>query len=184
MLKSRFVITLLFVAIGAPYVRAGSISASSADAHYKATFTNGCTNPTPGCMSSTPTAPIVTFPSPTLTITWDDGSIILPGISLPAADAPTDTYQYSFAVFPEPDPSQFLTSYDIYDLNNESNTYGYFVIYRCKYCFDYATEGGNLTFAYVATPEPSSVALMLAGTGFLLVLKRKALAQRPLSFSR
>ena len=152
-----------------------TVGASSAHADYLATFT--CTSGTYGgpCDVPAPTAPFVTFPSPTLTISFD--GIISPGVSLPASDAPTDAYEWDFAVEPTPDPSEFITTYDIYDLNNESNTYYEFDRHLCQYCFDYVNDAGNLTFAYVPTPEPRSLALMLAGLGFLLVLKRKATAR-------
>jgi hypothetical protein len=39
-----------------------------------------------------------------------------------------------------------------------------------------ASGAGALSFSAVATPEPSSIAYMVAGTGFLLVLMRKRLA--------
>ena len=150
------ILAVLIVAIGAPSAHADSI--------YVGTFT--CDSP----CASVPTSPEVTFPSapgPTapFSVTWD--SIVFSNFQLPSGDLPTDTYTWgattSFVGYGGP----------IFLINDASNSSD-IVVYSSGGLGDFADGGGTLSFApLTATPEPSSVALILAGVGFLLVTRKR-----------
>jgi PEP-CTERM motif len=167
MRKSLLILTMLILsaAIGAPCARADTL--------YAPTFT--C-NPTITC-TSVATAPNVSFPSPTSIVpTWD--GITFPALSLIAPFSPTDAYEWDALVFThtigQPTPRDAIFS--IVDL-----TQGNVVSIRVNSVPNPITgaDSGPLTFAPIATPEPSAYVLMLSGIGFLflLVRRRKGLAQ-------
>jgi hypothetical protein len=146
MRKSFWIVLALLVA-GAPVAHADS---------FAATFTGG------------PTAPDVTFPSPTLTISFDGSTF---SITLPSADLPTDQYTWSKA------PSVCGvcgTAFVITDQTTNMATSGGGSI---------STEGasGDLTFTPLTAPapEPSSLALIPVGLGALLVMRRRMGHSRP-----
>ena len=163
-------VLLLFTAIGGP--------CAHADTLYTATFT--C-DPSITC-SSLPTAPDVSFPSPTtITVTWN--GLVFP-ILLPSPVSPTDSggilWFASWPVIPPPNPgcvpapspsvcdASFLIR-DFVALTDASYT-----LHNLPPPGPLSTvfqDSGTLTFT--AVPEPSSVALMLAGIGFLLVMRRR-----------
>jgi hypothetical protein len=158
---------------------ATSTPKAHADTLYTPVFT--CDKP----CSSLPTAPNVSFPSPTtITVTWH--GLVFP-IALLAPFKPTDSggilWFASWPVIPPPNPgchaapspsvcdASFLIR-DFIALSNSS-----YVLHNLPPPGPLSTvfqDSGTLSFTFV--PEPSSVALMLAGIGFLLVLMRKRLA--------
>ena len=124
---------------------------------YTATFT--CN----GTCASLPTATDVSFPAPfTIDITaFGATTVIVSG----SGDLPGDTYTWhacdgcngSFSAgFAD------LTTGDVEGLNSAT-------------CSQFATcESGSLTFAAVATPEPSSLALILSGVGMVFAMRKRS----------
>jgi len=116
-----------------------------------------------------PTAPDVTFPSPTtMDVTFgntSDGTIT--SVAIPSGDAAGDAYSWS--------AQNVLTSvsFILSDVTNGGTTFS------CDGFVDRtgALSCGTLSFAVVAAPQPSSVALMLLGVGLVLVM-RKRIGQR------
>jgi hypothetical protein len=97
-------------------------------------------------------------------VTWDSNVFTL---LLAAPDSPTDTYVWEGVATPG------LLSFAIKD-GTAGTGFGLSVLSANTRQFQ---DSGNLFFtAAQAVPEPSSVALMLAGIGLLLVLMRKRLA--------
>lgn len=151
-------VLLLFVAIGAPNAHADL---------FHPTFT--CTGT---CSVAPPTAPNVSFPSPTsITETWFVIGVFTAPISLtlPATDSPADIYQWQNTndILATP---PFITL-KITDLNNGVVTS---VTETFNVSFARFTDSGNLTFTPV--PEPGTVSLMLLGIG-LVAAMRKRIAQ-------
>jgi hypothetical protein len=141
------IVGVLFVVIGATNAHADS---------FTPTFT-GCT----GACVILPSAPDVSFPSPTtIQVTWVSNVFIVP---LVASDSPTDLYEWRATA------SIGRLEFDIFDFTN--NTVTDQVLFPNPNTLLYR-DTGILTFAAVSTPESSSVALMLAGIGFLLVMRK------------
>ena len=116
-----------------------------------------------------PTAPDVTFPSPTFTITFD---LVTFSLTLSAVDLPGDTYNWH-ADTSGFGPASSLFDFDITDTTTHESTNVSFG----------STDNpfqifGLLTFTAVPTatptPEPSSLALMLAGVGLVLMVRKKS----------
>ena len=137
----------LFFAV--PYVHADS---------YTPTF--DCSR---GCNAAPPTAPDVTFPSPTLMVlfggvTWD--------FTLPAVDLPGDTYLWG--MFDSCIGDSFVDTFVIVDVTTNETE---------QSAVDTTTApfgAGNLTFNLVtATPEPSSVALTLLGIVVVPLVRKR-----------
>jgi hypothetical protein len=145
-------LAVLLVAIGAPNARA--------DAFTPVFTTNGCSGT---CLL--PTAPDVTFPSPTtMDVTFgntSDGTIT--SVAIPSGDAAGDAYSWS--------AQNVLTSvsFILSDVTNAGTTFS------CNGFVDRtgALSCGTLTFSAVTAPEPSSAALMLLGVGVLFVLRKR-----------
>ena len=153
-------LTVLFVTIGAPGAHADT---------YAATFT--CT----GLCAFLPTAPEVSFPAPTtIDVTWD--ATLFP-INLSSGPLGIDQFSdaYTWAAIAGNPASPGEAFFAIQDLST-----GDFVVGTASLTSPVPlSDQGSLTFAPVATPEPSSVALMLVGIGFLLVVRlRLAEGQR------
>jgi hypothetical protein len=145
MRKSLWIIlAVLFVAIGAPNAHADS---------FAPTFTGG------------PTAPDVTFPSPTLTISFDGITFT---IVLGSADLPGDQYTWTEASFPDGLGGDNL--FNVRDVTTND-------FQGDEVDTDFRTSGGsgNLTFTStsVAAPEPSSVALLLLGIGLVFAMRKR-----------
>lgn len=151
MRKSTYIIPLLIAAMFAP--------AAHADSLYTATFT--CTGT---CLSTPPaTTPDVTFPPPVvLDVTWNGLSILL---ALSPGDLPTDVYSWVAGENEEGNGLDFL----LRDVTTSSVAGASFVFSAPP---NYS-EGGSVTFTAVVTPEPSSVGLMLLGTGFVFVMRKR-----------
>lgn len=142
------ILTLLLGAIVAPCVRADTV-----------TFT--CTA---NCAAPAPTAPDVTFASPTLDITFDGQSLSL---TLPSQDVDTDTYTWftsnNLFIIADTDQS-FDLGANVADISGGED--GYTVV---------EDEGGTLTFTSptASTPEPGTVTLMMVGIGLVLVMRKR-----------
>jgi hypothetical protein len=167
MRKSLWItLAVLVVAVGAPNAHAGS---------FNATFT---VDPCPimlgsTCLGNTPTVnnnPIV-FPLPgDLSFTWDGQTFIFSFANLGAGDsytwsasAATDIASYGTTLFTITDTTQ---SY------SQTSSQVVTCPIGCPNIDN--TDSGTLSFAPVgaSVPEPSSVALMLAGIGVLLVTRK------------
>lgn len=134
----------------APYAQADS---------YPATFT--CS----GTCISTPTAPEVTFSTPTtIDVTWN--SFVFT-IALAAPDASGDTYNWNAI----PNNTRGEAVFNINDITTGLESQGVVLSSLASGTED----SGNLTFSAVAAAtEPSSVALLLIGIGFALAMRKRS----------
>jgi hypothetical protein len=146
MRKSSWVVALLLVAINAPGVWADSFDASFS-----------CTT---ACVA-VPTDPAVTFPSPTIPISFFSQSFT---ITLNAFDNPTDDFTWGIGT----DSSGW--HFEINDLttgwSDDSSS------------FSFGQDGtpygnGCVYFDHQSMPEPSSLALMLLGIGIVFLARRR-----------
>jgi hypothetical protein len=110
------------------------------------------------CLAPVPTAPDVTFPSPTLDITFDSQTLDL---TLPGYDVDTDSFNW-------------FTSNNLFIVADNDQLYGQgsSVADNSEAVED---EGGVLLFttAPASTPEPGTVTLMLLGIGLVLVMRKR-----------
>jgi hypothetical protein len=152
MRKSLWIIlVVLVVAVGAPIAHADS---------FTATFT--CNAP----CTSTPTAPTVSFPSPTtITETWAGFSASIP---LAAGDLPTDTYTWSNQLL-DLIAGNFI-DFTILDANTGDHPD---VTISTPFRLIPAVDSGTITFTTVAAPEPGTVGLMLLGIGSVFALRKR-----------
>ncbi len=147
---------LVFATVVAPCARADAV-----------TFTCVATEYSP-CTVATPTAPDVTFPSPTLDITWDSQTF---EVTLLSSWLDTDSFSWfeSNNLFIINDLSQPLTPsvYNSEPINTNSPPVN--------------DQGGTLSFnsATASAPEPGTFSLMLIGLGSLglTIVMRKRIAQ-------
>lgn len=144
---------LLFAMIGAPNARADS---------YTPTFTCTGTCSTAGL----PTAPDVSFPSPTeITITWGNAQ----PLTFTDLGEPTDSYTW-FDQTSVNDGEVVENAYvdDVTTNEFQSHT---------GFAFDspVGQETGTLTFspASAATPEPSPAILLLLGAGLIFLMRKR-----------
>jgi hypothetical protein len=163
MRKSFWIIpAVLFVVIGVPNAHADS---------FTATFT--CT----GSCSSTPSSTTGTFtpsgPNSLGAFTWD--TVSWGPFILPADWLPTDSYSWvGFLDTTATGATNFLT-FRITDLNVSpllnivQSDKLCPTLQACQTNFDF----GVLSFSPVTTPEPRSVALLLAGIALLLVMRKR-----------
>jgi len=152
MRKSLWIIlAIMLVAIVAPNAHADS---------FTATFTCSGT-----CVGGLPTAPDVSFPAPVVDVTWNDNTFPL---TLPSSDLPTDSYVWDAHAFLGFN-GELDMEFGIMDITTGMNT----ALSIMASGFFADLEGGPLAFAAVATPEPSSYALMLLGVGLVFVMRKR-----------
>jgi hypothetical protein len=150
--KSLWIIALLFAVIGTPNAHATP---------YEVTFT--CAG---FCAGGTPTAPDVSFPSPTtISETWDKFTLTF---ALSAPDSPKDMYVFANAAGSD-SPSTYFYLFEIIDLTN-GNLNGMFAQDQALPTAMIA-DFGTVSF----TPEPSTWIYAIMGVGFLLLIKLKVL---------
>ena len=147
---------LVFATVVAPCARADTV-----------TFTcpGDPANPAPGnpCFVAAPTAPDVSFPGPTLVITWNSQTFDL---TLPSDWSDTDAnvvWGASNGLFIAYDP-EHLFEQEPFTFISTSLPSG-----------EGISEGGPLTFTpgTVPAPEPGTSVLMLLGIGVLLVARKR-----------
>jgi len=145
-------------------------SNAQADSFTPVFNTNTCFNPLGPC--PLPTATDVTFASPTtIDVTFAGLSQV---VAIPSGDAAGDTYSWIAFAFPA---TQFIS----FTLVDTTNGKGFYV------CGGSSGESNNscgqLTFTPVATatPEASSLALMLFGVGPVFAIRRRTGHDRPLA---
>ncbi len=148
-------VTLLMVIVAAP----NAYSDSTAP-------TFSCNAP----CTSVPTAPNVTFPSPTLDITWDTVNV---DILLNFPDAASDTYTWSAQIVHDSAGPSGGLEFTLLDVTTGNFFPGFPPIILGVSPPD-ASDSGTLSFTSVAAaPEPSSVAFMLIGIGLLFVMRKR-----------
>lgn len=153
------------LAICAPYAQADS---------YTPTFTSFQAVLSLGL--GTPTAPGVTFPSPSLTVTFDGLTFDVPALS--SSDASGDPYGWgvdSQCAF----PAGCSVEFGIVDIANNNLLSLSPSVFTTDLRLSEPAVAGLLTFTPVATPEPNSLSLVLAGLGALAF----AASRRRLRFS-
>jgi hypothetical protein len=152
---------LMVITILLPCARADSVT-------FSCTGDNNNENPTPPpfygpCLVAAPTAPDVTFPGPTLVVTWFSQTF---DIALTSTWLDSDSYSWlasnsSFIIF---DNTQSGLSVYAYPINTNLSIGGGAV--------QGLSEFGTLTFTpgTVPAPEPGTGFLMLLGVGLVLVM--------------
>jgi hypothetical protein len=121
-----------------------------------------------GTCVSIPTAPDVSFPPNTITETWNGFTMTL---SLDPSDKPTDDYTWSNEVIVEELFVEDVVQFFVFDTTN--NTFAANMIILGPQP-SHPTDSGLLSFSPVATPEPSSLALMLLGIGLVFWVRKHA----------
>ena len=160
----RMILAVLFAALGVPSSHADSFTPIF-------TCFTAC--------AATPTAPDVSFPAPlVMDVTWEN---MVFDFSLPSSSQPTGISGWELvtpAAFSQSGSASFTISPGgtfitvvvpfLFQLDDNNN---------CLNC--HIIEDGTLQFAPAeasSVPEPSSIVLMLAGIGFLLMVMRKRFA--------
>lgn len=152
-------VLLLFVMIGAPNARADS---------YDPVFTSSC----PQCAGFVPTAPAVSFPSPTeIDLTLDRTSF--GAFPIPSPDAPGDTYSWSYQALFSESTSDTITISDLTDGQTVTETFLGGPVP--------GDNGGSLVFspASSAAPEPTPILLMLLGAGLIFFVRKRFIMRVP-----
>lgn len=113
-----------------------------------------------------------------INVTWDGRLFPL---TLPVAALPGDTYSWNGLTQPDANNNIFYV-FGITDSTHSAGSVGLaevpIIPTACGATNCSLNDSGTLAFSTaVVTPEPSSVALMLAGIGFLLLVTRKRIAQ-------
>lgn len=133
-----------------------------------------------GChwISNGYTPPDVSFPSATIQVTVSSFPVF--DVTLPAADAPTNTYTYEFSFEP------VKIGESVGTLIIDDVTTG--IVSSAE---DFLPGGGEndfigdgtLTFSPVSAsaPEPASVLLMLLGLGLIVFMRKRFLMRVPLN---
>jgi len=130
---------------------------------------------TTGCFAGPcllPTAPDVTFPSPTtMTVTLFGLSEL---VIIPSGFLPGDTYTWVANRLIEDPHSPPLLIFDFGDVNNGTASGPP----TCQSTPDFSC--GQFTFVPVATatPEPTSLALILSGAGLVFAIRKRSFALR------
>ena len=135
------------------------------------------------CVGSVPTAPDVTFPSPTsITETWDTVTLT---IDLTVAGVlPTDAWGWESIYFPTSLPTVYWEVNEwVFDLSRGDNFLNYTLVAPGSLGPTVINDSGPLTFTptTVVTPEPSLAGLMLLGIGFLAVMRKHIVPGRSLA---
>jgi hypothetical protein len=119
-----------------------------------------------GTCVSTPTAPNVSFPPNAITETWDGFTVTL---SLDPSDKPTDDYSWnnSIQVVDELEDRVFFL---IVDTTNNTFSFNQNLLGPQA---EHPRDTGLLSISRVATPEPSSLALMLPGIGLVFLVRKR-----------
>jgi len=143
MQKSLWLLALLVGVVVAPNAQAQT------DADVSFTCATSC--------ASMPTDPFVTFPSPTIPITFFSETF---NVTLDPSDSPTDTYTWGVE-------STGSSWYFLIDDNTDG-------IFDKGPSYSFGGSGapygsGGVYFTCLPTPEPSSGSLMLLGLGIALV---------------
>jgi hypothetical protein len=120
------------------------------------------------CLAPLPTAPDMTFPASSITVTWDSNVFTLPVSTNPILENPNDIYSW------EGDFGTVFPGNITFRINNLSIDLTVAGGFDCGSCTPAFTDMGVLTFTPVATPEPSSVALMLAGVGLVFGMRKRS----------
>jgi hypothetical protein len=120
------------------------------------------------CLAPLPTAPDMTFPASSITVTWDSNVFTLPVSTNPILENPNDIYSW------EGDFGTVFPGNITFRINNLSIDLTVAQGFDCGSCTPAFTDMGVLTFTPVATPEPSSVALMLAGAGLVFGMRKRS----------
>lgn len=96
-------------------------------------------------------------------------------VTIPSGDLPGDTYSWEAIARFSPRP---IGNVLIFNLTDDGG--GFF---ECGGFSDsgFALSCGNLTFTAVATPEPSSLALMLSGVGLVFAMRKRLPGLQPAS---
>jgi hypothetical protein len=159
MRKSLWIVLALLVVGGAPVAWADS-------------FTPTFTNESGGGIPLTPTAPDVTFPSPTLTIAYDEFTF---AFTLPSVDLPTDIYiWFANGICPAPSPgcqTLLLSTFSIFDMNT-----GTLAGSGDLASFAVVPSNGFLNFTSISV---IALALIAVGLGALLVMREHMGRSRP-----
>jgi len=142
---------------------------AKADSLYAPTFT--CTAILGFC-ASLPTATDVSFPAPTTIDVTVFGELLV--VTLAAGDLPSDMYSWGeFGFAPGPPPNIVIvdvTNGNFAGSDGSAGNGGTAI--SCGGSDD--TGCGTLSFAAVATPEPTSVALVLAGVGLVFAMQKRS----------
>ena len=150
MQKSLWIIlSALLLFIVAPYAHADS---------FTPTFT--CL----GTCVSTPTAPDVSFPPTAITETWNGFMMTVP---LDPSDKPTDDYSWSNSVQTE---EPFVEDFVTFFILDTTNKIGFGNVMLLSPQAEHPRDTGLLSFSSIATPEPSSLALILLGIGLVFLV--------------
>ena len=159
---ARYALAVLGLVASAPVAHADT---------FAPTFTcTACFNPT-----TAPTAPDVTFPSPTMLDIDLDG--LLFAITLPSGSLPGDKYIWSASTTCS--LITFLCSVGFFIVDLTQNTQPGDTVDNLPFS-TLVIAGGDLTFTSVAAaPEPSSLALIPLGLGALLVMRKRMGHNRP-----
>ena len=164
-------VVMLFAVIGTPNARADS---------YTANFTTCSENVLPIPCAGFVAAPDVTFSDPTnIAITFVPGGLASAvfNFTLPAADSPTDTYRWSvISCCTDFTATPYSDYFNLADLTtNMSSTTVVSSSFNGSPLFTLDYIRGTLTFspASTATPEPSTVVLMLLGVGLILLMRKR-----------
>jgi hypothetical protein len=167
MRKSLWIIALLFAAIGAPNAHADSY-----DPLFSCTAAiNGCTTTGSNGVPLFPSAAPVSFPAPTLIVTMDGASF---AFSFQSTARYSDNYTWSMYELFQYVPGTYAVGMTITD-----STFPSFSMDLVSVTIpnvlnpDDLFKSGDLTFLPTSTPEPSSIALMLAGIGLVLVIRKR-----------
>jgi hypothetical protein len=162
MRKSFWIVLALLIVASAPVAHADT---------FAPTFTcTPCVNPT-----TAPTAPDVTFPSPTMLDIDLDG--LLFAITLPSGSLPGDKYNWSASTTCS--LITFLCNVGFFIVDQTQNTQPGDTVDNLPFS-TFVLASGELTFTSVAAaPEPSSLALIPLGLGALLVMRKRLGHSRP-----